>query len=260
MPHLLKAWPQARRLLSDAPKVLLGLDFDGTLSPIVDRPELAALPAQTKESLISLSCDEKFLIAIISARSLEDVRGKVGIDGLIYAGNRGLEINGGGLEFVHPGALELREQIDEATRRLRQALERYDGVVMEYKGLSLTVHHRLAPSESVGEVSRAVDAEVRPFLETGTLKLTPAKMSVEVLPNVPWGKGDALREIRATLDPDSFPVYFGDDLVDEEGFAWVQGSGGFGVYVGPAGAATAARYRLDSTQEVAQALELMGQI
>ncbi len=260
MPHLLKAWPQASRLLSDAEQVLLGLDFDGTLSPIVDRPELAVLPAQARESLISLSRHEKFLVAIVSARSLEDVTDRAGVEGLIYAGNRGMEISGGGMEFVHPGALELREQIDEATRRLSQALERYNGVVMEYKGLSLTVHHRLAPSDLVEEVNRAVDAEVRPFLECGALRLTPAKMSVEVLPNVPWGKGDALREIRAGLSPDSFPVYFGDDLVDEEGFAWVQSAGGFGVYVGPAGADTAARYRLNSPEEVTQALELMGQV
>ena len=86
-------------------------------------------------------------------------------------------------------------------------------------------------------------------------------MAVEVLPNVAWGKGDALREIRAALGRDSFPVYFGDDLVDEEGFASVQDAGGFGVYRGPRRfAATAAHYRLDSPQEVAQALDLMAQI
>ncbi len=260
MPHLLKAWPQASRLLSDAKQVLLGLDFDGTLSPTVDRPELAVLPAETRQSLLSISRYEKFLVAIISARSLEDVQGKAGIDGLIYAGNRGMEISGGGMEFVHPGALELREQVDEAATRLNEALERFGGVVIEYKGLSLTVHHRLVPSESVPDVNRVVDAVVNPFLESGALKTSPAKMSVEVLPNVAWGKGDALREIRAGLIPDSFPVYFGDDLVDEEGFAWVQGAGGFGVYVGPAGSGTAARYRLDSPQEVAQALELMGRV
>ena len=260
MPHLLKAWPQASRLLSDAKQVLLGLDFDGTLSPTVDRPELAVLPAQTKESLLSLSRHEKFLVAIISARSLEDVQDRAGIGGLIYAGNRGMEISGGGMEFVHPGALELREQVDEAARRLSQALERFDGVVFEYKELSLTVHHRLVPSESVADVNRTVDTVVSPFLESGALKTTPAKMSVEVLPNVPWGKGDALREIRAGLSPGSFPVYFGDDLVDEDGFTWVQAAGGFGVYVGPAGSDTTARYRLDSPEEVAQALELMGRV
>ena len=238
----------------------MGLDYDGTLSPIVDRPDLAVLPAPTKQSLIKLGRRQKFLVAIVSARSLEDVRGRVGVDGLIYAGNRGLEISGGVMEFVHPEALELREQIDQAARSLSQAVERFTGVVIEYKGLSLTVHHRLVPSESVGEVNRAVDAEVRPFLESGALRLTPAKMAVEVLPNVAWGKGDALREIRAALGRDSFPVYFGDDLVDEEGFASVQDAGGFGVFVGPAGSATAAHYRLDSPQEVAQVLDLMAHI
>lgn len=238
----------------------MGLDYDGTLSPIVDRPDLAVLPAPTKQFLIKLSRRQKVLVAIVSTRSLEDVRDKVGIDGLVYAGNRGLEISGGGMEFVHPEALGLRERIDQAARQLNLTLQRFPGVLVEHKGLSLTVHYRLAPDDSVGAVKQAVDAELRPFVALGSLRLSTGKMAVEVLPNVAWGKGDALREIRAALGHGSFPVYFGDDLVDEEGFASAQAAGGFGVYVGPAGSATAAHYRLESPQEVAQVLDLMAQI
>ena len=260
MPHLLRAWPQASIPLNDAKQVLLGLDFDGTLSPIVDRPDLAVLPDPAKQSLIKLGRRQKFLVAIVSTRSLADVRDKVGIDGLVYTGNRGLEINGGGMEFVHPEALRLRERVDQAARRLEQAVERFDGVMVEHKELSLAVHYRLAPDESVSEVKQTVDAEIEPFLASGYLRMSTGKMVVEVLPNLAWGKGDALREIWAALNQDSFPVYFGDDLVDEEGFASVQDAGGFGVFVGPAGSATAAHYRLDSPQEVAQVLELMARI
>ena len=257
MPHLLNVWPKASRLISEANLVLLTIDYDGTLSPIVDRPELALLPAQTKESLAILNRQEKYFVGIISARGLEDVRDRVGIDGLVYAGNRGLEISGGGMEFVHPEALRLRDPVNQAFNRLRQSLEHFDGVTVEHKGLSLTVHYRLAPDGSVGKMKEALDAEVSPFVESGSLRLSAGKMAIEVLPNVAWGKGDAIREIRAALAQPCLPVYFGDDLVDEEGFAAVQTAGGFGVFVGPARAATAALYRLDSPQEVAEALRLI---
>ena len=261
MPHLLNVWARVSRLLSEANQVLLALDYDGTLSPIVDRPDLALLPAQTKESLISLNRQEKFLVGVISTRNLEDVQIKVGIDGLIYAGNRGLEISGGGMDFVHPEALRLKEPVDQAFRRLEQGLEHFSGVKVEHKGLSLTVHYRLAPEGSVGEVKEAVNAVVRPFVESGALGLsTGNRMAIDILPAVAWGKGDTIRRIQAALPQSSLPVYFGDDLVDEDGFTAVQAAGGFGVFVGPARVATAALYRVDSPQEVAETLRLMTQI
>ena len=149
MPHLLHVWPSVSRLLCEANQVLLALDYDGTLSPIVERPELALLPAQTKEWLIRLNRKDKYLVGVISSRGLEDARARIGIDGLIYAGNRGLEINGKGMDFVHPEALRLKESVNQAFHQLQQGLEHFNGVLVEHKGLSLTVHYRLTP-ESAG--------------------------------------------------------------------------------------------------------------
>ena len=260
MPHLLNVWPRVSQLLSEANQVLLALDYDGTLSPIVDRPELALLPAQTKESLIRLNRHEKYLVGVISTRSLKDVRARVGIDGLIYAGNRGLEISGRGMDFVHPEGLRLQESVDQAFRRLQQGLEHFDGVIVEHKELSLTVHYRLAPDGLVREVKEAVDAVASQFVESGALKLSTGKMAIDILPGVAWGKGDAIHQIRTALPKSSLPVYFGDDLVDEDGFAAVQDASGFGVFVGPARVPTAALYRVESPQEVAETLRLMAQI
>ena len=260
MPHLLNVWAKASRLLSEANQVLLALDYDGTLSPIVDRPELAVLPAQTKDSLIHLNRNEKYLVGVISTRALEDVQSRVGIEGLIYAGNRGLEISGGGIDFVHPEALRLKESVNQASSQLEKGLEHFNGVIVEHKGLSLTVHYRLAPDGSLEAVKEAVDAVVSPFVKSGALRLSTGKMAIEILPGVSWGKGDAIRKIRAALPQSSLPLYFGDDLVDEDGFTAVQAAGGFGVFVGPARVATAALYRVDSPQEVAETLRLMTQI
>ena len=260
MPHLLHVWPSVSRLLCEANQVLLALDYDGTLSPIVERPELALLPAQTKEWLIRLNRKEKYLVGVISSRGLQDVRAMVGIDGLIYAGNRGLEINGKGMDFVHPDALRLKESVNQAFHQLQQGLEHFNGVLVEHKGLSLTVHYRLTPGRLVCQVGEAVDAATSPFVESGALTLSTGKMAIEILPGVAWDKGDAIREIRTAFPQSSLPVYFGDDLPDEAGFAAVQAAGGFGVFVGPAGVSTAALYRVDSPQEVAETLRLITQI
>jgi len=260
MPHLLNVWPTVSRLLSEANQVLLALDYDGTLSPIVDRPESALLPAQTKEWLIRLNRKEKYLVGVISARGLEDVRARVGIEGLIYAGNRGLEISGGGMDFVHPEALQLKESVNQAFRQLQQGLKHIKGAMVEHNGLSLTVHYRLTPDGLVGEVEEAVDASTSTLVQSGALTLSTGKMAIEILPGVAWGKGDAIRKIRAAFPQSSLPVYFGDDLPDEAGFAAVQAAGGFGVFVGPARVTTAALYRVDSPREVAEALRLMDQI
>ena len=97
-------------------------------------------------------------------------------------------------------------------------------------------------------------------MESGALTLSTGKMAIEILPSVAWDKGDAIREIRTAFPQSSLPVYFGDDLPDEAGFAAVQAAGGFGVFVGPAGVSTAALYRVDSPQEVAETLRLITQI
>ncbi len=81
MPHLLTVWPSVSERLRAAGQVLLMLDYDGTLTPIVERPELALIPLETKESLIKLTRKGKYVIAVISARSLEDVAARVGVDG-----------------------------------------------------------------------------------------------------------------------------------------------------------------------------------
>ena len=274
MPHLLAVWPQVQQRLQKARQVLLLLDYDGTLAPIVDRPHLASLPQETKDALVKLSnrppagpgglSEPKLIIGIISARSLEDVSSKVGIASLIYAGNHGLEIRGPDLDFVHPDALKIKDSVDQAYGRLKEELVGHPGAFVEHKGLSLTVHYRLVGDEGVEEVKDTVEKTTLRFLESGELVISPGKMALEIRPNVSWHKGSAIATIQAGLTLTSTPgddlvMYFGDDLPDEAGFATAQESGGMGVFVGPAGQPTCALYRLDSPQEVGHILHLIHQ-
>ena len=266
MPHLLAVWPQIHRRIQKADRVFLLLDYDGTLAPIVDRPDLASLPQETKDALVDLSTRPPtgpiFLVGIISARSLEDVSTRVGIDGLIYSGNHGLEIRGPDLEFLHPEASKIKYSLDQAYRRLNEELAAYPGAFAEHKGLSLTVHYRLVDDARVKAVKDTVEKTTLPFLENGELVISSGKMALEIRPNISWDKGNAISTIRAALTSKSksggdLVLYFGDALPDEAGFATVQEPGGLGIFVGPPRYSTCAHYRLDSTQEVGQILQLI---
>ena len=260
MPHLLNVWPRASQCLRDAQGVLLLLDYDGTLTPIVDRPNLALLPPETRDLLLGLSRREKFLVGVISGRSLKDVTAMVDIDGLIYAGNHGLEIRGPGMDFTHPDAALLEGTLNRVYSRLQCSLAHLPGVLVEHKGLTLSIHYRLASEPAAAEGEAAVAAAAGPFVESGRVNVTRGKKVMEVRPAVAWHKGKAISKLLAAYPQASLPVFVGDDLTDEDGFEAVRDAGGLAVFVGPARTPTRALYRLDSPQEVAETLRLMEQL
>ena len=266
MPHLLYLWPRISEILRRAGRVLLLFDYDGTLTPIVDRPDLAVLDRETKALLAGLSQDERFILGIISGRSLEDIRARVGVSELVYAGNHGLEIQGPGLDFAHPAEEEeLRETQGRVYARLREELVdapgvELPGVFLEDKGLTLSLHYRLTPPEYVNKVEEVFAATVAPFLAEGQVRVARGKMVLEVRPRGTWNKGTAITKIRETYRGSLMTVYFGDDVTDEDGFAVVQDWGGIAVMVGPAGQPTQALYRVDSPQEVVDTLKLLAQL
>ena len=236
------------------------LDYDGTLTPIVNQPDMAVLPTDTRKALLELCQREKYIVGIISARSLEDIISRVGIDQLMYLGNHGLEMRGPGLDFVHPEATQLEGSVNQVYETLQQGVAEMAGVLIEHKGLTLTVHYRSTPEELVHQVKESVEAVVRPFLESGALIISPAKKALEIRPDIAWDKGKAISRIQEAFPQASLTVFFGDDLPDEAGFTVVQDSGGLGVFVGPAREPTVALYQVDSPREVAETLRLMAQL
>ena len=101
MKHLFEDWENIQARIQQAQNLFVFLDYDGTLTPIVSRPELAICPPEIKRVLEKLRDLPKVYLAIISGRSLEDLRGKVGVPGIIYIGNHGLEIE-------KPGGMQKR--------------------------------------------------------------------------------------------------------------------------------------------------------
>ncbi len=256
MPHLLTVWPSVASRLAAAPQVLLLLDYDGTLSPIVARPELAVLPSETRQALAGLADHPRFRVGVVSGRGLSDLEERVDLPGIIYAGNHGMEITFPEDSFTHPQAARLHPVLQNAAGELRERLHRHPGVIVEDKGLTLSVHYRQASPESVPEIRRDFD-EVISAAPPEDVRVTQGKMVLEVRPNIDWGKGQAIGKIRETAALDALPIFFGDDLTDEEGFQVVQDAGGIAVFVGPARQPTRAAYRVDSPEEVTETLRLL---
>src|SRR5437667_6410247 len=96
--------PRIASEVESAGNLLIFLDFDGTLAPVVNDPTLASIPPETLRTLTSLAGLEKVSLAIISGRALADLKARVGLPNLIYAGNHGLEISGPGMYYLQPTA------------------------------------------------------------------------------------------------------------------------------------------------------------
>ena len=254
MTPTLASWTSVRHRLSEQNKILLALDFDGTLSEITERPEDAVLREGNAPLLEALGRKQNIIIGILSGRALNDVSGRVGVPGLIYGGNHGLEIRGPGLDYLHPAAAAAIPAISDAAERLVADLADIPGALVESKVLTLTAHYRLTPPQYHDSIAMIFLDTVGPLLATGACRVTAAKMAMELRPAVDWHKGYALEMIRFQLASDAFPVYFGDDETDEDAYDAAQSVGGIGIYVGPQSTETRAICRLDSPAAVSAAL------
>ena len=221
------------------------LDYDGTLTPIVARPELAILNEAVRRTLVALA--ERCPVAVVSGRDRADVQGLVGLDNLIYAGSHGFDIRGPGLQSEH-GATFL-PNLDRAEAELRRSLNHIRGALLERKRFSLAVHVRALSPDAALAVEALVDAALS--RHTRLCKGT-GKMVFELLPRLDWHKGKAVLHILEVLRlpaADVLPIYIGDDRTDEDAFAALA-SRGIGILVAESPRPTAAYYTLRDPDEV----------
>lgn len=202
-----------------AGSMLLGLDFDGTIAPIVPRPEGAGILPAAREALTTLAGRRDMRIALVSGRALDDLRHRVDVAGVYYAGNHGLEIDGPDVHLVNQEAVAAQGTLAQLTRALRDELSAIDGVRVENKTLTLTVHFRMVDDEALSEhVRGAVRACAAAY---NGVRLTDGRKVVEIRPDVDWHKGRAFRFLRDTLEQRfgrGPAIFIGDDRTDEDAF------------------------------------------
>ncbi|MDG5818524.1 trehalose-phosphatase [Natronococcus sp. A-GB7] len=243
--------PRIRTRLEAATELLLCLDFDGTLAPIVDDPDEATPTRAVSDVLETLTDQPDVTTAIVSGRGLADVRERV--DGpRIYAGNHGLELERGDSVAVHPIARKRAARVDAVCEALEIALDPVPNARVENKRLTATVHYRSVPEPARPQVERLTRETVSRFGGEG-LELSTGKAILEIGPSIDWGKGNAVGMLVADRSDGTVPIYIGDDVTDESAFRTVEPRG-VGVRVGD-DAPTAASGRVRSPGGVASLLE-----
>ena len=255
--HAFELVPQWRAERERSGHMLIALDFDGTIAPIVPHPDLAQLLPHARPVLEALAQREDTEIAMISGRSLEDLRARIDLNGVYYAGNHGLEIHGPDLDDVVPAAIELTPRVQQIWHALQHEVGTIPGIYLENKQLSLSVHYRKIDDES--EQQRVVTIVQRVFNQhSNGLRLTSGKRVLEVRPDINWHKGKAMlfiiEEIEQARGARMLPIFVGDDTTDEDAFAVIEPPGA-GVLVGPADVATAATTYVRSPDEAVSLLE-----
>lgn len=212
-------------------RLLLLLDFDGTLTEFQADPSAVYLPVPRQEILDRLR--EHATIGVVSGRRLEDVRKRVPLDGLIVAGLHGLEIEVPGTQsFVHPDLPNALDVIAEVAQRIRESTVSLPGVFVEDKGASFALHFREADA---GNQRKAIDAfanAAKRAVERGLVRVMRGSNVLELLPNIDWNKGNAVRWIAEKIQQPNGPlllVYIGDDVTDQDALDFVESAGGLAI-------------------------------
>jgi trehalose-phosphatase len=222
------------------------LDYDGTLTPIVSHPAHAVLSDSMRQAVRTLAA--RMPVAILSGRDWDDIRRRVDIDGIVYAGSHGFDIAGprGVRKQI---AIEFLPILDAAEKELREKLAGIPGALLERKRFSIAAHYRQVADESVGRFEQAVNDVVAGHPE---LRRMAGKKVYELQPNIDWNKGRAIIWLLETLglgQPEVLPLYIGDDLTDEDAFRALE-KHGVGIVVTAELRPTAARCALKGPAEV----------
>ena len=234
------------------------LDYDGTLTPIVKDPSKAFLSPHHKGIIASLLRKEQNFVCIISGRAIEQLKEFIGLEGLVLAGNHGMEIAGPNISYVNEDALRAKPLLREIAETLQGRLSDLEGVFVEDKGLTVSVHYRMVPVKRHPSLKRLFYQEIGKFLASKSIIVTRGKRILEVRPNVAWDKGSVVKWILAFLSDyllkgRPYPIYMGDDETDEDAFRALTGWG-LTILVSPRKGASEASYFIKSVEEAYQFL------
>jgi trehalose-phosphatase len=240
------ALQHVQEIAGQSGRLAIFLDYDGTLTPIVSHPEDAWLSDSMPQTLRELAA--RMPVAILSGRDLDDVRRRVDVAGIVYAGSHGFDIAGAGELRRELGAAYL-PVLDMAETELREALDEIPGAQLERKHFSVAAHYRNVNENDAFRVALAVDAVAA---RHGELRRIDGKKVYELLPDIDWDKGKAvlwLLDMLGLEQGNVLPIYIGDDRTDEDAFRALE-SRGIGILVSEEPRHTAASYWLKDSAEV----------
>ncbi|XP_048553146.1 probable trehalose-phosphate phosphatase 5 [Triticum urartu] len=247
-------------------KIALFLDYDGTLSPIVNDPEKAFMSPEMRVAVKNVA--KFFPTAIVSGRSRDKVFEFVNLKELYYAGSHGMDIMLSSADSenkteddkeakLFQPASEFLPMITEAYNSLVEATRSIKGANVENNKFCVSVHYRNVDKQDWNSVAQLVDDVLKSFPR---LKLTTGRKVLEVRPVIDWDKGKAVEFLLQSLrldDPGSvLPIYIGDDRTDEDAFKVLRERNcGYGIIVSQVPKETEAFYSLIAPSEVMEFLD-----
>jgi len=262
MEYLFSHWDKLKNRLSDK-SIPLFLDYDGTLTPIAETPEKAVISREAKDLLNKLSKKSHCSVAIISGRSLSDIKGLVGLKDIIYAGNHGLEIEGPKIKFESQVSPRLKSIIRHIYEDAVSKFSKIKGVLIEDKGLTISVHYRLVDEKDTQEFLSIFNEITDSYIVRSKIKINTGKKVYEIRPPVMWDKGKVVLWLLAKqqflLEKNNIlPIYIGDDVTDEDAFKVLKNKG-LTIFVGEQGNSEA-QYYLKTIEEVTEFLRLISDL
>ncbi|KAI3907209.1 hypothetical protein MKW92_040961 [Papaver armeniacum] len=245
---------------SQGKKIVVFLDYDGTLSPIVADPDRAYMSKQMRAAVRDVA--KFFPTAIVSGRCRDQVYSFVKLAGLYYAGSHGMDIRGPtkGAKYkkskdqgvLFQPASEFLPMIEEVDKALIEKTKSIHGAKVENNKFCVSVHYRNVDEKQWSLIAETVRSVLKEYPE---LKLTHGRKVLEIRPTIKWDKGKALEFLLESLGfgntNDVLPLYIGDDRTDEDAFKVLRERGqGFGILVSKSPKETNASYSLQEPSEV----------
>jgi trehalose-phosphatase len=212
--NVMEALSEIGSRISAAEHKLIFLDLDGSFLPPVLDPGPDSLWERFKRVLTSLVDRRDTSLAVMSGLDRGELHDRLGIAGMHYLGNHGLEISGPGHIFVEPTATEKTTLLKDLGTKLTAKLQGIAGVTVEDKGLSLSVSYSQVAGENLEQLRRTVHAALaasdHPF------QLTSGDNAFEIRPRVNWNKGAAVSWVKEQIGhPDALVIYVDDNLSGE---------------------------------------------
>ncbi|KAL3570606.1 hypothetical protein D5086_027855 [Populus alba] len=251
-------------------KIVVFLDYDGTLSPIVNDPDRAFMSDEMRAAVREVA--KYFPTAIISGRSIDKVKGFVQLNNIYYAGSHGMDImapprparssdgkyhtvslDRKGNDAVFQPAQKFLPALQKILKELEEAIMKIPGARVENNGFCASVHFRQVREEDYGTLEEKVKSILKQYYPD--FRLGWGKKVMEIRPSIEWDKGNALEYLLDTLGlgncPDVLPLYIGDDITDEDAFKVIQKRGqGCPIVVTSSPKDTKASYSLYEPSEV----------
>ncbi|XP_078160083.1 putative trehalose-phosphate phosphatase 6 [Carex rostrata] len=255
--------------ISKGKKIVMFLDYDGTLSPIVDDPDRAYMSESMREAVKDVAMH--FPTAIVSGRCTDKVLSFVRLKELYYAGSHGMDIVGPTIgpknmksktkEVLCQPASDFLPIIEEISKTLTEKTKMIPGAKVENNKFCVSVHYRCVDEKKWGTLAEQVKSVLNQYPK---LRLTQGRKVLEIRPTIKWNKGNALEFLLETLgyadSNEVFPVYIGDDRTDEDAFKVLcERQQGIGILVSKVPKETNACFSLREPTEVKELLQKLAQ-